>query len=89
MNNTVTITLNNLSETQFLLDVLDEAARDCAAESTNEHLWALGSNTNDEAILHEWTSGEARKNREILLRVSKEIKEQTVEIIKGCAKEQK
>ena len=87
MSNTITITLNDLDETRYLLDVLDDAAHECAAEASNEHLWALGSETNDETILHEWASDEARKNREILLRVSKEIKEQTVGIVKGGVKE--
>lgn len=87
MNNTITITLNDLDETRYLLGVLDDATHECAAEASNEHLWALGSETNDEAILHECASDEARKNREILLRVSKEIKEQTAETIKGGVKE--
>lgn len=82
MNNTVTITLNNLDETMCLLSALAERANEYGTEATNEHLWALGSKTNEEAIEHEMNSDIARKNRTTLLNIIEEVSKQKVESIR-------
>lgn len=82
MNNTVTITLDDLDETMCLLNALAEKAREYGAQSANEHLWALGSKTNKEAIEHEMNSDIARKNRTTLLSIIEEVSKQKIESIR-------
>lgn len=59
----------------WLKELYLEEARDRRIVASNEHLWALGSDTNEAAMLHEMNADENRAFAMMLEEMANEIEE--------------
>lgn len=64
----LTINLNELTENhkEWLVTLLKDASEDAYGTAKNEHLWALGANDNEQAVMHEMNSDEQRAYASLL-----------------------
>lgn len=59
---------------QWLSDLIDAAIDDAEGGAKNEHLWALGSETNEASTMHEHNAEELKQYADVL----RDIKRQYV-----------
>lgn len=60
---------------KMFFDMLDEEINECIAEAKNEHIWALGSSTNEEATEHELNAERCRAYANFLTDVKRKLEE--------------
>ena len=71
----------NLTKTQkkWLKELLNDEADNALAQAKNNHIWAMGSKTNEEATKHELMADELRGYAKVLFIIWESIQEDVIE----------